>query len=71
MVKKKGEGRSCAFVYVFKVRAKTTISLNVISPYGMVKTKIKRPRAPVPSKERSIIGSAQTARNAEGGTVTE
>lgn len=70
MVKKR-EGGSCAFVHVFKVRIKIAIISNAISPYGMVKIKIKRPRALAPSKERNIIGSAQTARNAEGGTVTE
>jgi hypothetical protein len=45
--------------------------LSAISPYGVIKFKVKRPRAPVPSKERNIIGSSRTARNAEGGTVTE
>jgi hypothetical protein len=36
-----------------------------------VKIKIKRPRAPVPSNEKNIIGCARTARNAEGGIITK
>jgi hypothetical protein len=42
-----------------------------MSDYGVVKIKIKRPGASVPLKEKNIIGSAQTARNAEDRTVTE
>lgn len=62
---------NCIFAYVPKTRAKTTIILSVISPYGVIKTKAKRLRASVPSKRRNIISSAQTARNVKGGTVTE
>ena len=68
MIKKRG---NCAFAYVPKTRAKTTIILSTISLYYVIKTKVKRPRAPVPQKERNIIGSAQTARNAKDETVTE
>ncbi|EIE79516.1 hypothetical protein RO3G_04221 [Rhizopus delemar RA 99-880] len=52
-------------------RAKTTIILNAISDYGVVQIKIERSGAPVLLKERNIIGSTQTARNAEDRTVTD
>lgn len=42
-----------------------------ISPFGVVKIKVKRPREPVSLKERNTIGSAQTARNVDDGTVIE
>jgi hypothetical protein len=45
--------------------------LNVISPYGVVKIKVKRSRASVPSKKRKTTGSAQTFENAKKGNVTE
>jgi hypothetical protein len=54
-----------------QTRAKTIIVLNTISTFGVVNIKVKRSRALVLSKERNIIGSVQTARNAEGGTVTD
>lgn len=42
-----------------------------ISPFGIVKIKVKRPRELVSLKERNTIGRAQTARNVEGETVID
>lgn len=53
-----------------KTRAKTTTILGAISPYGVVNVKVRRPRAPVPSKKKKTACSTQTIGNAKGGTVT-
>ncbi|KAG0771611.1 hypothetical protein G6F22_016333 [Rhizopus arrhizus] len=61
---------SRAVVVVPKTRAKTTTILGAISPYGVVNIKVRRPKAPIPSKKRKAAGSTQNTQNTKGGTVT-
>lgn len=65
--------RTRAIVKVPKTRAKTTTILGAISPYGVVKLQVRRPRVPASSKKRKIDGAAGkpiAANNSKGGTVT-
>lgn len=50
---------SRAVVVVPKTRAKTTTILGATSPFGVVNIKIKRPKAPIPSKKRKTTGSTK------------
>ena len=60
-----------AIVKVPKTRAKTTTILGAISPYGMVKIQVRRPRATVVSKKRKVDGEngKSPVANGKGGTV--
>ncbi len=69
MIKKKGGGGSC-FCICTQDKDQNNNYLNAISPYGVI-NKVKRPRAPVPSKKRKTAGSPQTFENTKRGNVTE
>jgi hypothetical protein len=43
---------SCAFAYVLKTRTKTTVILNAISAYGVVKIKSKKTKSTCPFEEK-------------------